>query len=169
MLTETEQAVELRRRVLAGEVDVVDRAAKRRSDEGDSDGVDLHVEVSKIDERLGIVFGYAIVCKNAGEEYYDVQGDHIPEDAMLRATAEFMTGRRVAKIMHAGDPAGQVVFGFPVTEDIAASLAMSVTKTGFIVGMRPDDQEVMQKFRDGELTGFSIGGRRIAETVVEED
>lgn len=166
MLTETEQALELRRRVLAGEVEVLAVAPPPRKHA--SDGMELHVKVSKVDERLGIVFGYAIVCKEGGEEYYDVQGDHIPEESMLRATADFMAGRRVAKVMHVGDPAGQVVFGFPITEDIAGSLGMSVTKTGFIVGMRPDDSEVMQKFRDGELTGFSIGGRRIAETVVEE-
>lgn len=124
-------------------------------------------EVCKVDESLGIVFGYAIVCKQNGEEYWDTQGDHITEQAMLEATAEFMTGDRMAKVMHKGDSAGQVVYGFPVTQEIAESLDMRVEKTGFVVGMKPDDEEILEKFRSGELTGFSIGGQRVSETVVE--
>ena len=102
-----------------------------------------------------------------GEEYYDTQGDHIPEQSMLEATAEYMAGDRVAKVMHQGGPAGQIVFGFPLTEDIAKAMDIEIKKTGFVVGMKPSDRDILEKYRTGEFTGFSIGGSRQAETVVE--
>jgi len=127
----------------------------------------IDVKVEKVDSELGIVFGYAIVCKVDGEDYFDTQGDHIPESTMLEATADYMAGDRMAKVMHRGGDAGQVVYGFPVTEDIAKALGIEVRKTGFVVGMRPDDEEVLAKYASGEFTGFSIGGRRVSEEVVE--
>lgn len=127
----------------------------------------LDFSVQKVDESLGIVFGFAIICKRDGEEYVDVQGDHVPESAMLEATAEYMAGDRVAKDMHLGDAIGQLVYGFPLTDDIAKALEITTRQTGFVVGMKPND-EIMEKFRSGEYTGFSIGGRRIQETVLEE-
>lgn len=127
----------------------------------------IDFSVQKLDESLGIVFGYAIICERDGCEYVDTQGDYIPQQAMLEATAEFMAGDRVAKDMHVGDSIGQLVFGFPLTDDIAKALEITARQTGFIVGMKPND-EVMEKFVSGEYTGFSIGGRRIHETVLEE-
>ena len=107
------------------------------------------------------------LASRGGEDYFDTQGDHIPEQTMLEATAEYMAGDRMAKVMHRGDEAGQVVYGFPVTEDIAKALSIEVEKTGFIVGMKPDSDEILAKYASGEFTGFSIGGRRMEEEVVE--
>lgn len=124
----------------------------------------LNVSVTKVDDQLGIVFGYAIVCQEDGRDYYDIQGDFIPEESMLRAAAGFMAGRRAAKAQHAGGPVGQVVFGYPLTKDIAAALDIQISRTGFVVGMKPDDADTLEKFATGEFTGFSIGGRRIVDT-----
>ena len=132
-----------------------------------SDAIRVDVEVQKVDEDLGLVFGYAIVSKIDGKEYFDTQGDHIPEAAMLKASTEFMQGGRMAKDMHRGSQVGQVVFGFPVTEDIAKALDIEVKKTGLLVGMKPADKRMLSKYASGEYTGFSIGGRRIAHTEVK--
>lgn len=129
----------------------------------------LDVRVNKVDDRLGIVFGYAIVCQEGGHDYYDTQGDFIPEDSMLRACANFMAGPRTAKAQHAGGRIGQVVFGYPLTKDIADALGVTVQRTGFVVGMKPDSREMLDRFANGEFTGFSIGGRRIADTDMDED
>lgn len=120
------------------------------------------VQIAKVDESLGLVFGFAIVSKVDGEPYHDVQGDYIPEDAMLKAGADFMANSRVAKEMHAGDKIGEVVFAFPLTEDIAKSLDITTKKTGLLIAMKPS-AEVLAKFRSGEFAGFSIGGRRIID------
>ena len=130
-------------------------------------GKSIDVEVSKVDSDLGIVFGFAIVCKKDGKDYFDTQGDHIPEDAMLEATAEFMAGKRVAKDMHAGAKVGQVVYGFPLTLEIADSLGVDTPRTGFVVGMKPEDESMLTKFKTGEYTGFSIGGKRQVDRVVK--
>lgn len=127
--------------------------------------VERHCEVSKVDAEHGIVFGYAIVCCEDGEPYFDLQGDHIPEEAMLKAVVAFMAKGAPAKVQHAGAKIGQVLLSFPVTQESAAALGWTVTKTGWVVGWKPDDKAVVKRFLPGpngeppELTGFSIGGR----------
>lgn len=137
------------------------------------------VRVCKVDQKLGLVFGYAIVCKTrdpktgALVDYYDdgsldeedskVYSDHIPEDEMLLASSEFMKSARVATEMHARDdvdeplPSGTVVHSFPLTSDIAKSLGIVPEMTGWLVAMKPEPA-MLAKFASGELTQFSIGG-----------
>jgi hypothetical protein len=126
---------------------------------------DISTDICKVDDNLGLVMGFAVVCKKDGEDYYDVQGDHIPEDAMLGAAVDFMQNSRVAKEMHAGDQKGSVLFAFPLTADIAKAFGIETKTTGLMIAMRPDDPAMLAKFKSGELTGFSIGGRRITDEV----
>lgn len=125
-------------------------------------------QVVKFNKTLGIVFGYAVVCKIAGEEYYDHHGDHIPEDSMLKASLAFMKSERVSGDMHGRDEDGlpiadgQVIFAFPMTQEIADSLGITVEKTGLLVAIQPSPS-VFAKFENGDYTGFSIGGRRIKD------
>ena len=118
--------------------------------------------VVKVDESLGLVFGFAIVSKKDGQDYYDLQDDHIPEDAMLKASLDFMENSRVAKEMHSGDQQGSVVFAFPLTSDIAAALDIVTKQTGLMIAMRPAPG-MLAKFKSGEFTGFSIGGFRLQD------
>ena len=120
--------------------------------------------ISKVDDDLGLVMGWAIVCKRDGVDYFDLQGDHIPESSMLEAATDFMLHSRVIKDMHRGDPLpGTIVFAFPMTTDVAKAFGVETTQTGLMIAMKPDDETVMEKFRTGEYTGFSIGGRRIED------
>lgn len=128
-------------------------------------GVDKYVKIEKVDDKLGMVFGYAIICKENGVDYYDVQDDHIPEDAMLKAAGEFAAGARDHKEMHTGEENGQWLFLFPMTSDIAKAFNMSVPKTGLLVGFKPAP-DVLAKFKSGEYTGFSIGGERVKDEEV---
>ncbi len=118
--------------------------------------------IMKVDETLGLVFGFAIICKEDGEPYFDVQKDHIPEDAMLKAAAEFMEDSRVASEMHDGSDIARVVFAFPLTEDIAKSPDIQTARTGLLIAMKPA-ADVLEKFVSGEYTGFSIGGVRVED------
>lgn len=115
----------------------------------------------KADTSHGLVFGFAIVSKKAGEDYYDTQGDHIPEDAMIKAAADFMRNSRLTKEMHKGDPDGDVVFAMPITDDIRKAILES-DETGLLIGMAPGP-DALAKFRDGTYTGFSIGGSRLKD------
>jgi len=114
-------------------------------------------EVLKVDQRHGLVFGFAMISKVDGEDYFDSQGDHIPEDAMMKASLDFMKSSRVAKEMHRGDQIGEILYAFPLTEDIAKSLGIMTRRTGLLIGMKPS-KEVLAKFENGSYTGFSIGG-----------
>ncbi len=133
----------------------------------------MDADVCKVDEDLGLVMGFAIICKHNGEDYFDRQDDHIPESSMLKAATDFMRNSRVMGEMHKVDTQkkaearGTVVFAFPLTTDIAKSLNIETQTTGLLVGMMPDDDEILGKFKSGEYTGFSIGGRRIIDEDVE--
>ena len=130
----------------------------------------------------GLLLGFAIVCKENGEDYFDtgefhedtneIWQDHIPEASMLEAALDFMKSERVACDMHAregGEPVadGQVVFAFPLTTEIAKSLEIETPRTGLLVGIQPENPETLEKVRSGVYTGFSMGGHRIRDEVVE--
>jgi len=132
-------------------------------------------DVIKVDDDLGLVFGWAIVCKQDGKDYFDVQGDHIPEASMLKASVDFMQNSRVAGEMHRqeGDAAskkaedhGTVVFAWPMTTEVAKAFGMPFEKTGLMIAMRPD-ADVLAKFKDGTYTGFSIGGKYVTNEEVK--
>ena len=120
----------------------------------------------KFDENLGLLFGYAIVSEVDGEPYYDTQGDYIPGDSMLKAAADFMKNSRAAGDMHEDTDAGQVVFCWPMTDEIAKAFDIQVKKTGLLIAVKPDDDEMLSKFASGEYTGFSIGGQRVVDEAV---
>lgn len=121
-------------------------------------------DIVKVDDNLGIVFGYAMVSKVDGQDYYDSHGDNITEKAMLDACTDFMKNSRVAKDMHQGDQIGDIVFMFPLTTDIAKALDITAKRTGVIIGMQPS-KDVLQKFKNGTYTGFSIGGKRAQDEI----
>jgi len=134
-----------------------------------------HAEATacKVNDELGLVFGWAICCTIDGQAYFDTQGDHIPEDAMLKAATDFMLHSRVACDMHEREPGsdipvenGTVVFCFPVTSDIAKAMGWITRQTGLAIAMKPDDPEILQKYRTGEYTGFSMGGDRVNDEEV---
>lgn len=119
-------------------------------------------KVAGVDEALGLVFGWGIVCKEDDADYYDSQKNHIPEHAMVVATTDFMKSARVHGDMHvrgttAEMPAGVVVHSFPLTTEIAKAMGIETKKTGWMVATAPDPA-MLAKFASGEYTGFSIGG-----------
>jgi hypothetical protein len=126
----------------------------------------ISCEVVKTEASRRLVFGFAIVSKVNGADYYDLQDEHIPEGVMLDAALDFAKSARVALEQHQGDQVGTMPFIFPLTTEIAQALGIETAKTGMIVAMQADDA-TFKRFESGELTGFSIGGRGI--TVDEDD
>ena len=113
--------------------------------------------------------GWAIVCRKDGSDYFDTQGDHIPESAMLEAATDFAKSARIAKLQHDDDgPIGTIVHTFPLTTDIAKAFGIETSTTGLMIAMQPEP-DVLAKFRDGTLTGFSIGGRRVLDEDVDDE
>ena len=120
--------------------------------------------ILKVSESHGLIFGFAAICKVDGEDFYDSDNEHYPEDAMLADTTEFAKSRRVACTMHARDSGGApvqdggVVHTVPLTTEIAKALDIQTSRTGLLVALAPDDPATIEKARSGEFTGFSIGG-----------
>lgn len=132
----------------------------------------FYAKFAGVSEELRMAFGWAMVSKVDGEDYYDLQDDHIPERALLEASIEFMQESRTAGDMHIpeGDSvkkAGSVVFAFPLVSEAAEALGVTTKQTGLIIGVQIDDDEVLKRVKDGTYTGFSIGGQRIRDEDVE--
>lgn len=134
-------------------------------------------KIATIDDDYGIVFGWAIVCKVKGVDYFDLNYDevlkervpeNVPEAAMMKCTSEFMKTDRVGNDMHKGPDVGQYLFGFPLTTDIAKAMGITCEKSGFMVGFKPDNAEILEKYRNGDYTGFSIQGQRVSVTEVSD-
>lgn len=120
------------------------------------------VDIVKVDDELGLVFGYAVVCKEAKGsgmvDYFDTQGHHIPEQVMLKAGLDFAINSRASKDMHKGESVQTAAFIFPMTEEIAKSLGITIEKSGLLIALKPTP-EVLAKYKSGDYTGFSIGGK----------
>ena len=126
------------------------------------------IPVERVDSDLGLVLGWGIICTENGEPYYDSQGHHIPENEMLAAVTDFMKHRRYAKDMHTGEVVGSIVHSYPLTGEIAKSLCIATTKTGWLLAMSPSPG-LLAKFKDKTYTGFSIGGEHgTLEPVIDE-
>jgi hypothetical protein len=122
-------------------------------------------QIIKVDNDLGLVLGWAIISTIDGQPYFDKQGDHIPDEAMLEASTDFMLNSRVQGDMHEQEDGvakqgGTVVFCWPMTSEISKAFNVETEQTGLMVAVKPDSDEVLQKFRDGTYTGFSIGGTK---------
>lgn len=138
-----------------------DNLVEKFTDEDlDDKSFSYNSSIIKVDESLGLVIGWAIISKQDGKDYFDVQGDHIPEDAMLKSAAEFMQGARVVGDMHEKAEGGQVVFAFPMTTEIAKAFGITTKNTGLMIGIKPQDPQTLEKYKNGDYTGFSIGGER---------
>lgn len=122
----------------------------------------------KADKSLGLIFGWAIISCEDGKPYYDIQGDHIPESSMLEASTDFMLNHRAMKVMHEGKKVGKVVFAWPMTEEIAQAMGIEGKRTGLMIAVKPDNPNVIQRFKDRKYTGFSIGGNRLVDEDVVE-
>lgn len=124
-------------------------------------------QIAKVDDELGLVFGYAVVCKELDlakadgsrvmVEHFDTQGHHIPEDVMLKAATDFALNSRASKDMHKGEDIQTAVFNFPMTEEIAKALGITIEKSGWLIAIKPSPA-ILAKYKSGEYTGFSIGG-----------
>jgi hypothetical protein len=131
--------------------------------------VRTNCKVAKVDSTLGLVLGWAIISKLDNEPYFDLQGDHIPEDLMLKASTDFMENSRTAKAMHAGEQRGSILFAFPMTEEIAKAFEIDTGgKYGLMVAMKADE-DMLARFASGEYTGFSIGGKGSSEEVTDDE
>lgn len=121
-------------------------------------------KIWKVQEELGIVFGFGMICKEVKDgmvkEYYDMDNQIVPEDVMTKSVSEYMEGGRINNNGHTPNDVGIVVHSFPLTEDIAKSLGIQSNYYGWLVGVKPD-ADTLAKFKSGDYRGFSIEGSAV--------
>lgn len=120
----------------------------------------------KVDGK--IAYGWAIVSTIDGKPYFDLHGDHIPDDAMTDAAEDFMKNFRVGKDQHDGDQCGHIVFAFPVTKANKPAVDIDSNKTGLLIGYQFNDAAMLEMIKSGQRTGFSIGGFLESADLVEK-
>lgn len=125
---------------------------------GAADEISATMRIAKLNEELGIAFGFALTSTVDGAPYFDLQGDAIGEDELVKVAAEYLEAGGAIDEQHDSVPdAGRLVFAYPLTTEIASSLGIETKKTGLLVGVKlaPD---VLAKVKSGAITGFSIAG-----------
>lgn len=133
----------------------------------------LPFAITKSDDALGVVFGWASVVERevdgVRKAIVDHQDDIIPGPVLEKAVVEFMEDYRTSGEMHAGSANGVVVESLYLSPEKAESMgfAADVAKsvpTGWWIGVKvtPD---VMKRVKDGTYKMFSIQGDADVETL----
>ena len=110
--------------------------------------VAVKVQVAKSSDELGIVWGWASVA-----DLVDLQGDIVPQDELVKAVYQFMEDyySQAATIKVNHDKPAEAVL-------VESTLQVVATRVAWWVGVKLLSDELRQAARDGEISGFSIGG-----------
>jgi len=123
------------------------------------------IEIAKSDSRKNLVFGWANVTINDGNQVVDHQGHMIDVDDLESAAYNFAVKYRKTGDSHAGEGFGDLVESLVVTED-------KIEKGGFPeemlgkwwVGFKVPDED-WDRVERGERSMFSIQGRAQLEAI----
>jgi hypothetical protein len=124
-------------------------------------GLDITCKVTKLDESLGLVFGWAMAGTLDGGKtpHVDLQNDAIDVNStdFMKACAEFMESGAASDVNHDENTDGRIVFAMPLVKEVNAALGIKSDVEGLAVAMKPSP-ETFKRFVSGELAAFSIGG-----------
>ncbi len=117
-------------------------------------------------------YGWAFVSTIKGLPYFDLgdgeHSDHIPADSIEPVSSLFMQASRVGLDMHAGTQKAEVLYAYPMIDEIMRGKEIHSDKQGLMIGWTTDDQDLLAKVASGERTGFSIGGIVDAWDIVDD-
>jgi len=128
------------------------------------EGIQIEGTVAKLDDEKQLVFGWASVVEENGEPVTDLQGDQIDESEMEKMAYSFVVDSRVGGVMHKRDgerpiQVAKLVESIAFTKDKQEALGVDLGKVGWWVGFKVTDDEVWDKIKKGNYSGFSIHGR----------
>jgi hypothetical protein len=110
--------------------------------------VAVKVEVVQKSDELGILWGWASVA-----DIVDLQGDVIPQEVLIAAVYDFMAdyyaGNATIKVNH--DKPADVVL-------VESKLELLATHVAWWVGVKLLSDDLKKAAREGDISGFSIGG-----------
>lgn len=122
----------------------------------------LESPIVKVNSEKGLIFGwgYQSIAKN-GTAVIDVSGDIVDDpDELEDAAYDFVQNSRRGDRMHKGEPVATLIESVVVTPEKARALGIEHNMpTGWWIGMKVHDPDVLQEIREGKLRSFSVGGR----------
>lgn len=123
------------------------------------------VPISKVNDELRTVYGWASINTEKGALVTDHQDDQVEDAEIVKAAHDFMTNSRTGGLLHArtdeGDAhrGGDIVESLVMTPDVQKALGIDLGKTGWFIGYRVDDPDAWALVKSGALKAFSIGGK----------
>jgi hypothetical protein len=130
------------------------------------EAVSISYKIEKADADGRFVRGFASVTSVDGAPVVDWQKDIISIETITKTAHEFVRDARVAKVLHNGEPVGEVVESVIVDEDFVKALGVTDTRRGWWIGMQVHSDAIRKRIKSGELRAFSIGGRGVREEVL---
>ncbi len=126
--------------------------------------VEMVSPILKADMDAKVIWGWAYVSTEKGENMLDHSGEWVSPDTLVKASTNFMLKSRTAKVNHQGAKEGDIVGSLPVTKELADALGIQTEREGWIIGVVASEA-TLKKVQDGELTSFSIGGRALKRSL----
>lgn len=109
----------------------------------------VKVQIEKFSEEMGILWGFGTVA-----DIVDLEGDIIPQDLMVGAVYQFMQDyyahAAIVDENHDYKPAETVI--------VESSLVFIGGNLRWYVGVKLLSDELRTAAKNGEISGFSIGG-----------
>jgi hypothetical protein len=139
----------------------------KRAPTGDT--FSLTATVAKVDEALGVVFGYAVASTVDGGKspHIDLQGDAVVGgDVLIKVALGFAEAGAQSDVMHDCIKDGWIPFLMPLNAETKKAFKLAGDVEGIAIGMKPS-AETFKRFQSGELAAFSIYGEGI-RTPLEE-
>jgi len=118
----------------------------------------IKLQVTDSEPELGIIWGFASVA-----DLVDAQGDVIPQKELIRAVYQFMADyyAGAAAIKENHDSVVSAVL-------VESTLQLVGTRVAWYVGFLLLDPDLRKAAREGEISGFSIGGWYVSDEDEEE-
>lgn len=121
------------------------------------------LEVVKLDETRHRITGFAMIsCNKNGEPVYDLQGDHIPPDELVKAVQDFssIVGEYRVDDMHDRSDTGRVVESMVLTAELQKALGIpeGTQPIGWLVTVEVPKAE-FELVKAGKRPMFSIEAR----------
>lgn len=138
-----------------------------KSPKGKKSPFTITAKIEKVDEERRLVYGWASVISEAGQDVIDSQGDIISTDELVKAAHKFMAEQRNAGDLHGdyGSQIGTIVESLVLTPEVQKALGVDLGKVGWFICAKVAHDGVWAKVKDGTYAAFSIGGSAVREPV----
>jgi hypothetical protein len=127
------------------------------------------IKIERTDPEQRIVWGWAYVCEEGGEQVVDHSGEFVDDPLEIQKAAHrFVLDSCEGGMLHEG-AAGYIVDSMFFSKDLQQALGIDLGKVGWFIGMHVTDDEAWAGVRAGKYGCFSIAGRSQKDEVIDAE